>query len=322
MSSTARQRRRRQSWFGLKRPVKRVVALPVLNPLARAVVRRRSGEEAAARLPAPVTVRRVEGRVDDVRFTMNDPARCIIAKELHWGRGRRPRAQDHFALEVFARLARRTDRVLDIGSYTGVFSVVAAGANPQARVDAFEIVPSNFLACWGNVIANDLVGRVEVHLAGVGETGTIRVPAGTGGSALPDFWSVEDQADGDEGVHVPVLDLGTALGMSRGPVAADGVHPGPPLVKVDVEGHEGALVTAGRDVIAAERPTFLMEILPDADVGALVDVFAAADYGFYLITADRLVAHERPHGDADHRDWLICALTPDALESAGIPLAA
>jgi FkbM family methyltransferase len=315
MEGEGAARRRRQAWFGLKRPVKRVMSLPVLNSVARAVVLRRQGEDAAARLPAPVTVREVEGRVGDVTFTMSDPAQCILAKELHWGGGRRPRAQDQFALEVFARLARRAGLVLDIGSYTGIFSLVAAKANPSIHVDAFEIVPGNFLACWRNVITNDLVGRVDVHLQGVGAPGRIRMPAATRGSALPDFWSVEDGAGDVAGVEVPVQDLGAVIADGLRVTTDDGAGV---LIKVDVEGHETALVTAGRPVIGQRRPTFLMEILPGADVTALVDVFGSAGYRYYLITEDRLRRAERPEGDDTYRDWLITPDPPADLEALGI----
>ncbi|MCA1782610.1 MAG: FkbM family methyltransferase [Intrasporangiaceae bacterium] len=297
--------------------MKRVVALPGVNGVARAVVLRRRGAGAAARLPAPVTVRQVEGRVGDVAFVMNDPAQCILAKELHWGRGHRPRSQDQFALEVFARLAAQADHVLDIGSYTGIFSLVAAKANPVIGVDAFEIVPSNFLACWGNVITNDLVGRVDVHLQGVGARGSIRMPPATHGSALPDFWSVED-TDGDgDGVAVPVETLDRIMADLAGRRSRQGPNW---LVKVDVEGHETALVTAGRDSITRHRPTFLMEILPGADTASLTEVLGPAGYRYYLITEDRLHEADRLRGEDDYRDWLITTLAPHELESLGVPV--
>jgi FkbM family methyltransferase len=317
-----------------------------VNRLAHAVVERRQGASAAARLPAPVQVREVEGRVGSVTFTMLDPAQCILAKELHWGGGRRPRAQDQFALEVFARLAQRSAHVLDIGAYTGIFSLCAAKAAPAATVDAFEIVPSNFLACWRNVIANDLVGRVDVHLEGVGAPGSIRMPADTRGSALPDFWSVEDHEGHEErpgdrpgdgaideagtgssgrSAQVPVVTLQDVLARvtaaaGREPGRSSAESPGPVLVKVDVEGHEPALVTEGRQAIGHWRPAFLMEILPGADVTALVDVFGPAGYRYYLVAEDRLCVADRPRGEDAHRDWLITTDLPADLEALGIPV--
>lgn len=309
--TAARSAHRRQSWYGWKRPVKRLVSLPGINQLARAVTLRRRGLDAAARLPAPVGVKQVQGRINGLTFVMNDPARCIIAKELHWGRGMRPRAQDQYALEVFARLAQSADAVLDIGSYTGVFSIVAAKANRAVTVHAFDIVPSNFLAAWGNVISNDLIGRVEVHLQGVGEQGSIRMPAATHGSALPDFWSIDDSDGSGEGVVVPVETLDHLIGV-------DAAEEQQVLIKVDVEGHETALVTAGQASIRAKRPTFLMEILPGADVAPLREVLDAQGYRYYLITEDRLREASRLRGEDRYRDWLITTLSAQRLTALGV----
>ena len=335
-SADRSEQRRRQSWFGLKRPIKRAVSLPGVNQVAHAVTRNRRGADAAARLPAPMGVHQVLGRIDDITIVMNDPAQCIIAKELYWGGGRRPRAQDQLALEVFARLAQQADHVLDIGSYTGVFSIVAAKVNRAATVDAFEIVPSNFLAAWGNVIANDLVGRVQVHLEGVGEEGSIRMPAATGGSALPDFWSIDD-AEAEGGVRVRVSTLERIVSR-RAPTPGADI-----LIKVDVEGHENAIVTADAEVgadpdagadadsstavvgaIEAYQPTFLMEILPGAEVAPLLEIFGRpgrrtpAPYRFYLIAEGRLRQAPTLHGDEDCRDWLITTLNPEELTGLGI----
>lgn len=316
MGADAAERRRRQSWYGLKRPVKQVMSLPGVNLLAHAVTASTRGSDTAARLPAPMGIRRVEGHIDDITYVMNDPAQCIIAKELYWGRGVRPRAQDQFALEAFARLAQHADHVLDIGSYTGVFSVVAAKVNRAVGVEAFEIVPSNFLAAWANVIANDLVGRIEVRLEGVGDEGSVRMPAATVGSALPDFWSIDDATD-DAGIRVPISTLETVIARTAGRLGYDRARL---LIKVDVEGHEKDLVTASRDVIRTDRPTFLMEILPGADVAPLLDVFGGLSepYRYYLVTDDRLREQATLHGDDTYRDWLITTLVPEELTALGI----
>lgn len=318
--SSRRASRRRQSWYGWKRPIKRVVSLPGVNQAARAITLRRRGPDAAARLPAPIGVKEVEGRINGLTFTMNDPAHCIIAKELYWGDGMRPRAQDQHALEVFARLSQKADKVLDIGCYTGVFAIVAAKANRAAEVHAFDIVPSNFLAAWGNVIGNDLVGRVEVHLQGVGADGSIRLPTATNGSALPDFLSIEDGEDSQGGVAIPVETLDRVLEVTAAEAQSEPVQSRDEqvLIKVDVEGHEAALVTAGRASIRAQRPTFLMEILPGSDVEPLLEVFGGQGYFYYLITEDRLREAARLRGEERYRDWLITTLPAERLTALGI----
>lgn len=113
---------RRQSWFGLKRFVKRFLALRVPNATLR-LASKAAPSLRAGRLPAPARLEEVSGRVGDVTFVLLDPARCENAKELFWGRGRRPNAHDRLALDTVAALARGSDAFLDVGAYTGLFTM-------------------------------------------------------------------------------------------------------------------------------------------------------------------------------------------------------
>src|SRR5437016_5808754 len=129
---------RAQSWFGLKRSVKQALSLPPVNAAMRAVLRAapslRSG-----RLPTPSNVREVAGVVGSARFVMMDPARCENAKDLYWGHGRRTKREDVLALETVAQLAGDADAFLDIGAYTGLFTMATCAANSQLKAHAFEI---------------------------------------------------------------------------------------------------------------------------------------------------------------------------------------
>lgn len=306
-----RRSARQRSWYGTKRHVKRAASAPLVAPLLHAVVERRSGTAAASRLPAPATVRSVRGRVAGHEFTMLSPARCVVAKELHWGGGRRPGAADQLALEVFARLVPGARTVLDVGAYTGVFSLVAALAEPSARVHAFELVPANAVALLDNLLANDLLPHVEVHLAGVGrDGGTLRVPSGRGGSALPDFLSTGEEAD--DGVLVPTTSLDALLDRTPGGT-------GPTVAKIDVEGAEGEVLRSGRRLLEASRPDLLLELLPAADVPAVEAALAGLGYRALLVTDDALVEHDRPHADPVHRDWLLTTRTAEELRPLGVP---
>jgi hypothetical protein len=72
---------KRQSWFGLKRHVKRLMGAPIphaaLRTTVRAIPRLRSG-----RLPAPNGLGEVTGVVGDATFVMVRPERCENAKDL------------------------------------------------------------------------------------------------------------------------------------------------------------------------------------------------------------------------------------------------
>jgi hypothetical protein len=92
---------RRHSWHGTKALVKRVLSWRVPHYLMRVAATVAGGRIRRERLPAPAHVKAVEASMGGVTFVMNRPDRCIIAKELYWGRGVRPGPAAPHARAVF-----------------------------------------------------------------------------------------------------------------------------------------------------------------------------------------------------------------------------
>ena len=303
--------RRRQSWFGLKRHVKSFLSLAGPNALLRLVARfvpsLRSG-----RLPAPAKLEEVTGRADGATFVMLDPARCENAKELFWGEGRRPKPNDRLALDVVARLAREADEFLDLGAYTGLFTLATTAVTPGLHAHAFEIVPAVADALDANLRRNGVADRVAVHREGIGEAGsTMRVPSGRGGSALPSFYSSRMRFDEGEDVAFRSLDSVGALLPADARV----------VMKVDVEGTEDVVFDAGQIFIETFRPDILCEVLPEADGTRLDELLAPAGMRRYLVTNTQLEEAQRIEPDPWFRDWLFSPRTADELRARGLPVA-
>ena len=304
-------RRRRQSWFGLKRHIKSFLSLTVPNAfiglVARFVPSLRSG-----RLPAPAKLEEVTGRADGATFVMLDPARCENAKELFWGQGRRPKPNDRLALDVVARLAREADEFLDLGADTGLFTLATTAVTPSLHAHAFEIVPVVADALEANLRRNSVADRVTVHREGIGEAGaTMRVPSGRGGSALPSFYSSRMHFDEGQDVAFRSLDsVGALLPAGAGVV-----------MKVDVEGTEDAVFGAGQMFLETFRPDILCEVLTEADGVRLNELLAPAGMHRYLVTNTKLEEAPRIVPDPSFRDWLFSPRTPDELRARGLPVA-
>lgn len=304
-------RARRQSWYGIKPLVKRVLAQPGAHTLMRGGVTLLGDRVHRERLPAPARMKQVTARMSGVTFDMLRPDRCIVAKELYWGKGKRPRAEDQFALDLFASLARDARLVLDVGAYTGIFSLLAAEVSDAAQVHAFEVVPLVAEAARENAAVNGFDGRVAVHSHGVGKDGDIvQIADGAGGSALPDFYSTK-QHFGD-GVRVEVHSLDAV-------VAQLDATP-PTLVKIDVEGAEDVVLEHAQWFLAAHRPDILCEILPDANTAAVQAALAPHGYRFYRV--ERGAVSEQPDlvPHAEFRDWLFTTKDPGELASREIPV--
>lgn len=313
MSSDFRASRtgRHQSWFGLKRVAKAFLGMSVPNAILRGISRFLPPDR-VARLPAPAKLKEVTGEVRGVRFAMLRPDRCVIAKELYWGHGRRPRPEDDVAVDVFAILAERSDVVLDVGAYTGLFTLVGTAVNPRLRAHAFEIVPDVHRLLVENCERNGVSDRVVAHLEGVGAPGvTMTVPAGSGGSALPDFYSSR--------LH---FESGVSIGFRTLDSAAESVPDAARvLVKVDVEGTENEVFRHGQAVLSRFRPSILCEVLAGVpDPGELESLLSPYGYRFYHVREAALAPVDRLEPSPRFRDWLFSTLDPEAIAGAGIPL--
>ncbi len=305
-------RHRRHSWYGAKPVVKRLLALPGVHTLMRGCAAVLGDRIHRERLPAPARLSQVTARMSGVSFVMLRPDRCIVAKELYWGSGRRPRMADQFALDLFAVLAREARLVLDVGAYTGVFSLLAARVAAQAQVHAFEVVPEVAPAARENVAANDLAGRITVHNAGVGKDGDIvTIAPGSGGSALPDFYSTKLHFTGGVPVGVRSLDA----------IVADLAVPPPAVVKIDVEGTEDVVLEHAQTFLASHAPDIVCEILDAAHVEAVQAALAPHGYRWYRVDDGVLSSQSHLIPSSQFRDWLFTTKSAGELTGRGIPVA-
>ncbi|MCT1828848.1 FkbM family methyltransferase [Brevibacterium luteolum] len=308
---------RRQQWFGLKPAAKRALASPLLHPLLRPATRLPG--ITIGRLPAPAHLTEVTGRVrtlgapdDAAEFVLLRPDRCEIAKEMYWGAGRRTSAADAFALDLMATRAADAEVFLDIGAYTGIFSLALAAAHADLEIHAFEMVPAVADACQANIERNGFGQQIALHRIGVGDPDVVlSVPCGDGGSALPSFYSVDMEFSSGTEVSCRSLD---GFAKQFGP--GDRV-----LLKVDVEGAENTVFGFGQQLLAAHRPEILCEVLPArAQPRELEKLLAPHGYSYYLVGEGVLEHRQRIVPDEDFRDWFFTTATPGELAAAGVPV--
>ena len=325
---------RRQSWFGLKLPVKTALAQPALHPMLRTIAPRIRGLK-IGRLPAPIELTEIRGRAGGADFILVEPFRCEIAKEFYWGRGRRTEPEDAFALDLMVALSADADVFLDIGAYTGVFTMAVLAANENVRAHVFEIIPAVVAGVEKNVERNGFNSRVTVHPTGVGSPDTwMKVPIGDGGSALPSFYSSDMRFDSDAEVRFTSLDALLPEVLAEASERDPRLHAGEGVpdvssrgeaprvtVKIDVEGGENDVFAHGQDFLAALHPDILCEVLDDrAKPRELMGHLGEHGYRYYLVGEDRLYARKTIRPDPRLRDWLFTLKSPDQMRAAGYPV--
>jgi FkbM family methyltransferase len=202
--------------------------------------------------------------------------------------------------------------VLDVGAYSGIYSLLASYANPAITCVAFE--PS--IAAYGrfahNISLNKLFSRIlpfhgaawstNSSLTIAHQNGPLSLTSGDGALAL------SDTADHEETVSAVTLDslkqldikLPGALGSKaqadyrKLPVAA---------IKIDVEGAELNVLHGAAGILRKDRPFIIAEALTDSAHSDLSDFLQREGYVTEYIPEDNnLIAF--PFGYTAFRELL------------------
>ena len=144
-------------------------------------------------------------------------------------------------VEYVAATCDRVRGFWDVGAHTGVYTLLVAAVNPAAHIRAFEPNPAVVPMLLGNLEANRLPEDI-VEAA-----------------ALSDVSGV---AYLDVPFNVTAATVG-ARGIPIRAVRGDDVDDGSPvdLVKIDVEGHELAVLQGMGGVLARCHPALIIEVL-------------------------------------------------------------
>jgi FkbM family methyltransferase len=166
--------------------------------------------------------------------------------------------------DAWTQHCRRSHSILEIGGNVGLFSVIG-GLATSGRYTVLEPLPAVAAILVENLRRNR-AERVEVLRAAA-------IPGATGSTVR---------------IQVPDADRGAPVGahlsmdseVSGRPIAAQFDVPGLPfrdlctgrdLIKIDAEGIEAALIESAWDIVVQDRPTLLIEVLPEStQLGALL----------------------------------------------------
>lgn len=194
-------------------------------------------------------------------------ARDYVQREIIYRGGYEPRS-----VELFERLLARARGCVDFGAHMGLYSLRAAArlAPRGGKVLAVEPTPAHAAALQRNAELSGLTNLEICTAAFASKDGIVRMIAphasNTGGSRLA---AGADQAGDLRSLplHVPVLS-----GDRLAPLAA-GFRPD--LVKLDVEGHEFAVLRGFLPALPEAPNDLLLECKPEEfDYGDLAEHLA------------------------------------------------
>lgn len=180
---------------------------------------------------------------------------------------------------LFYGLAESATTVLDVGAHAGFYSLLAALANPHARVFAFEPMPRVFASLERNVKLNKLenVRCFSVAVGATNETQEFYFPdqeQPISSSLRSDMLLATFPADAIKHVPVSVVTLDQF-------VAEQGI-PHVDLIKLDTERTEHEVLAGAREVLQRDHPDIICEVWPDAgNQEQLEDALRPLGYRFF-----------------------------------------
>lgn len=188
---------------------------------------------------------------------------------------------------VLDTVLERGDCFYDVGANIGIYTLWAAPkVGRDGQVHAFEPAPSTFEDLTRLVRLNDLsnVAAVPTAVGACSGIGYLQTVAGASGLAHLTL-------DPDNCLETALTTLDDYSGRHRPPA----------LVKIDVEGHELAVLQGATGLLGTHRPALVLETMPahcartGSSMGALLDLLSAADYEVFNLTPGGL----RPAVDGD-----------------------
>jgi FkbM family methyltransferase len=268
--------------MGTVRLLNLVLNHPLNRPARFAALSRFARWQIAARLmPTKMALPYVER-------TFLFASKGMTAATANWYFGLYEQAEMGFALH----LLRPGDLFVDVGANIGSFTVLAAGA-VGARTLSAEPLPRTFRDLQDNIVLNGIAALASAHRVGISDkAGTLRFRSDLDGQLA----HVMAEGETGESEEVPVTTLDA---FCEGEA--------PRLLKIDVEGHELAVLKGGGRVLAD----------PALDA-VIMETNGSGDR--YGIPDEALFEAVEAHGFAAHRyDPFARSLTrTDAIEANSI----
>jgi FkbM family methyltransferase len=198
-----------------------------------------------------------------------------ISNQVFW------RGWDGYETEVagvFWSLAAVSSVTLDVGAHVGYYTVLAAYANPSAKVYALEPLPAVFDRLSRNIRLNNLQNVVALRSAAGaidGEADFFHVPG-----IIPCSSSLSEEFMRG----IPGLTR-LRVGVTRIDTLAEAHHlQSIDLVKLDTETTEPEVLAGMVKALRRWKPDIICEVLRGTDTAALVKTLQPLGYSFYHLT--------------------------------------
>ncbi|MGE8066726.1 FkbM family methyltransferase [Pseudomonas sp. NPDC089569] len=208
-------------------------------------------------------------------FTMFSNNDDFVAQAYFW---RGLDAYESTSLKLWTALARKSANIIDIGAYSGVYSLAASKASPKSKIYAIEALDRVYSRLLINKAANSSanISCFNFAVSDCNAEIDLLVYSGqdilvSGSSTVPDACARTPH----ETKKVRSLSLDSFVEMNG--ISSVG------LMKIDAEGAEHLIIGGAKEVICNYLPDIICEFLPTAKADDIAVFFDSLGYKYYKI---------------------------------------
>jgi len=244
-------------------------------------------------IPVDETFRVVCGSNEAFSYSLSSAWPDGYGRALYW---RGIAACEPETITVFLDQVRRARLFLDIGSHTGIYTLLACVRNPNLKVFAFEPVPEVRTVLVRNLEINGFAVRCSVRPEALSDhcgTAQFHVPVSR------DMASLDPRGFLGLPGRLIEVDIRTVDSLIERGTIVD-------LVKIDVEGFEDAVLRGMERILEESRPRIIFECLTQTAAQKVSRVLADHPYTFYRLArhGPEQITHISPDGNGGNRNFL------------------
>lgn len=221
-----------------------------------------------------------------------------IENEIFWG-GLTGSQFEKLSMQLWIELCTEATCVMDIGANTGIYSLVTKTLNPNAQVYAFEPIARTFY----KLVENSQINNFEIiceQIAISDKDGISYIfdPLTEHNNLATLSEEVADLNKINRKTQITTKKLSTYI-LDHHILHID-------LIKIDVEGHEPAVLKGMEEHLHSMQPTLLIEINSDAMGAKIEEIIKGINYLYFNIDEQERIELVPHLVKSYHNNYLIC----------------
>lgn len=192
-------------------------------------------------------------------------------------------AYEPMSMQLWIGLCKYSPIIIDVGSYTGIYSLCAAATYSDHRVFAYEALDVVYERLEMNQEINNLQNLYVYNNAVCDTECDVELKVFNKHAKLTTGSSINNRKPRPLIKNVKGICLDTSMKYMADKIG---------VIKIDAESAENFVLEGAKNIIATHKPDILIEILPDSDLDFINNFLDKFGYNYYYIDDSKMIMTE------------------------------